>query len=69
LKTNFSGRFYKNVDSVIKVKVLFYPMLPDLRKDVPFWKVPRLRPFALVREIHRRRRVWTIDGMMTGVKP
>ena len=28
-----------------KVELLFYPLLSDCRKSVPFLKVPRLRPF------------------------
>jgi hypothetical protein len=39
-----------------KLKVLFYPMLPDFRKTIAFRKVPRLRPFALlVRATYTRR--------------
>jgi hypothetical protein len=38
-------------------------MLPDFRKSVAFWKVPRLRPFVLlVRAACRWRRVWSIGG-------
>ena len=33
------------------MKVLFYPMLPDFRKSIAFWKVPRLRAFVLQQHI------------------
>jgi hypothetical protein len=29
-----------------KLKVLFHPTLPDFRKSITFWKVPRLLPFV-----------------------
>jgi hypothetical protein len=31
-----------------KVKVTLCPVLPDFRKSIVFWKVPRLRPFVFV---------------------
>ena len=31
-----------------KVKVLFYPGLPDFLKNIAFWKASRLRPFVLL---------------------
>jgi hypothetical protein len=30
------------------VKVLFYPTLPGLGKNIVFWKVPRLHPFIFL---------------------
>jgi hypothetical protein len=40
-----------------KVKVLFYPMIPDFRKSIVFRKVPRLRPFVLL-----VRATWVDEG-------
>jgi len=31
-----------------KVKVLFYPVLPDFQKSIAFWKASRLRPFVFL---------------------
>jgi len=43
------------------VKVLFYPMLPDLRKSIAFRKVPMLHPFVIpVRATCVWRREWSI---------
>ena len=51
-------------------KVLSYPMLPDFRKSIAVWKVPRLRPFALlVRAARRWRWVTCIGGMLLQRKP
>jgi hypothetical protein len=33
-----------------KLKVLFYPTLPDFRISIDFWKAPMLRPLALLKE-------------------
>jgi hypothetical protein len=47
-----------------KVKVLFYPVLPDFLKSIAFWKVSRLRPFIfLVRPACRWRWVWSTNVM------
>jgi hypothetical protein len=35
--------------------VLFYSMLPDFRISTALWKVPRPRPFVLVRATCRRK--------------
>jgi hypothetical protein len=49
----------------LKVKVLAYPMLPNCRKRLLFWKFPKLRPFViLLRVTGRSRRVWSICGMV-----
>jgi hypothetical protein len=32
----------------IKLKVIFYLMLPNFRKTIAFWKVSRLHPFVLL---------------------
>jgi len=37
------------------VEVLYYLVPTDFRKNVAWWKVPRLRPFVLVRATGRRR--------------
>ena len=43
-----------------KLKVLFYPMLPDFWKRTAFWKVPRVHSLVLlVREMYRWRWVWS----------
>lgn len=48
---------------VKKVKVIFCPVLPGLRKSIALWKVSRPHPFVLlVRAICRRSWVWNIDG-------
>jgi hypothetical protein len=48
-----------------KVKVLFDPMLPDLRKSIAFSKVSRLRSFGLVlRATCKWRWLWRIGGMI-----
>lgn len=54
-----------------KKKVLFYPIFPNSRKNIAFWKVPRHRPFILlVRRTLRLIRVRSIGGMIIdGVKP
>jgi hypothetical protein len=57
--------------------LLFYAMLPDLRKTTALWKVPGLRPFVrLVRATCRRRGVCSIGGpslardtVLPGAKP
>jgi hypothetical protein len=50
-----------------KLKVLFYPMLPDFRKTIAFWKVSRLRPLVLLLRATFSRRwrwMWRIGGMI-----
>ena len=51
-----------------KVKVLIYPVLPDFRKSIAFWKVSRLHQFVLmIRATYRWRWVQNIGGMtLTG---
>jgi hypothetical protein len=59
-----------NLLTTNKVKILFYPMLPDFRKRTSFWEVLRLRPFVLLVRVNCRRR-WAcnIGGMiLTGGK-
>jgi hypothetical protein len=48
----------------------FFFLLPNCRRSISFWKVPRLRPFVLlVRATCRWRWVWSIGGMiLTGEK-
>jgi len=44
---------------------LFYPMLPNIRKSIAFWQVPRLRPFVLLaRATCRWRWVWSVGGII-----
>ena len=31
-----------------KVRIRFYPMIPNFRDSTCFWKVPRFRPFVLL---------------------
>jgi hypothetical protein len=52
------------------LKTFFYQMLPDVRKGTTFWRVPKLRPLALVRRIW----VWKAnendtDRKYSGKKP
>jgi hypothetical protein len=51
-------------------KAFFCPKLPDFRKSIAFWQVPRLRPFVLLlRATYWRRWQWDIGGMiLTGKK-
>jgi len=43
--------------------MFFYPMLPDYRKIIFFWKVPKLRLFVLlVKATCRCRCVWSTGG-------
>jgi len=42
----------------------FYTLLLDLQNSVAFWKVPRLRPFVLVRASCRGRWLWSTAGMI-----
>lgn len=47
------------------VKVLFYPMLHDVRRSTAFWKVPRLHPFVfLTRLTGRWRCLWSNGGII-----
>ena len=39
-------------------------MPPELQKSSAFWKVPRLRPFVLVRQTCGWKSVWRFGGMM-----
>jgi hypothetical protein len=39
-------------------------MLPDFRKNIYVWKVPRLRPFVQVRATCRWRWVWSVGGII-----
>jgi hypothetical protein len=34
------------------MEVLFYPIFPDFRKSIAFWKAPRRRPFILLAKKH-----------------
>jgi len=46
-------------------KMLFYPVLPDCRKSVAYWKVDSLRPFVLLwRTTFRWRCIWSIVGLI-----
>jgi hypothetical protein len=46
---SYEKRDHTVVAKPLKTKVLFYPLLPDFRKNTAFSKVLRLRPFVLVR--------------------
>jgi hypothetical protein len=48
-----------------KGKPLSYPMLPDFRKSIGVWKVPRLRPFVLL--VRAARRWWWWVRWMGGM--
>jgi hypothetical protein len=43
----------------------FLSMLPDIRNNISFWKVPTLCPFVLlIRAVFRCRQIWRIGGMI-----
>jgi hypothetical protein len=47
------------------VEVLLYPVLPDFRNSIAFWKVPSLCPLVLlIKAVLRSIRVWRIGGMI-----
>jgi hypothetical protein len=47
------------------VEVFSYPMLPNYRKRIAFWKVPRLRPFVfLVRAVCQLKWAWIVGGVV-----
>ena len=59
------SRYSKFCEGAKKVIVIFYPMVPDFRKGIAFWKVPRLGAFVLpVRTTCIRRWVWITGGMI-----
>lgn len=42
----------------------FYSVLPDIRKNIDLWNVPRLLPFLLLRETYSWRRAWGIGEVI-----
>jgi hypothetical protein len=48
-----------------KLRVPFYPMIPDYQKSFLFWKIPKHRSLVLLLgPKFRRRRVWRIGGLL-----
>ena len=55
-----------NVNPLMKIlKVFSYPLIPNFRNSIAFWKFPRLWPLVLLSKVVSTRRwVWSICGIL-----